>query len=714
MVGADAGVRGVRDGVLAAGWELTACNRLPILPAKRFEAIATRNRRVKMGPSNRSRSTRMSRRRLLAAASRAGVGAGALALAGCGPSRDFSRPQPPADRAEPEREEQQPAADNGGAARPAAAPGASAPQADAAAVQAFPPVDPLDWRERYHWRRLAAAPLSEHGPQRGGVLRLAAPMVPEWSPYSAFAPSLLPLLYSQLTTLAAGDGVDASTHEVEGDLAESWEMPDPLTISFTLRNGPVWPDRAPVAGRAITAEDVRTAVESLRRPDLHQSRDYAVVDRIEADDESRSVSFHLQEPAAYFLLKASSPRNVIVPPELIAEPSSIDWMRVSRGSGPFILSLSNLWQWTMRRNPDYFKASEAGAAYPYIDQITNADGVGDEGLSSIDRTGVNAAWRIGAIDQYALQTPRELEEALTAHPGAIAQVTPPTPGAGPSFRYGSLEQGPFADPRVRRALSMSLDRVALAGALYGGLASPDCGLDWTFVADGESDREFREWPWTIEELGATYRHDPVAAAGLLDAAGYSAEQPLEIRIDAPPDDVVADMDYEMRVHRWATETVRAQLSTSLGDTVRLRLEPRSLRDDALPTFLHFHSFEVNPRANLIYAPSVRVGRSVDVDDLAYAAMHSRRIGRGNWAGINDPEIDRLCLDQRREFDSIRRSQTLEQIRAREAEQAWRLFLVNPYGMSVRREYVYNLSSTYFAKEMEGVPKQLESTWLFEA
>ena len=654
-------------------------------------------------------STRMSRRRLLAAASRAGVGAAALALAGCGPNRDFSRPQPPAERPEPDQQEQ-PAAGDGGTARPAVAPRASAPQPETAAA----PVDPLDWRERYHWRHLAESPLSELGPQRGGVLRLAAPAVYEWTPYSAFAPTLLPLLYSQLTALAAGDGVDASTHQVEGDLAESWELPDPLTIVFTLRNGPAWPDRAPVTGRAISAEDVRVALESFRRPELIQSRDYAVVDRIEADDESRSVALHLTDSAAYLLLKASSPRHVIVPPELIADPSLIDWKGMARGSGPFFLSASNFWQWSLRRNPDYFKVSQTGNAYPYLDQIKNADGVGQEGLSNVDRTGVNAAWRTGAIDQYALQAPHELEEALLAHPGAIAQVTPPTPGAGPSFRYASLEHGPFEDPRVRRALSMSLDRLALANALYGGLASPDCGLDWTFVADPGADREFREWPWTVEELGGAYRHDSAAAVALLDAAGYSAGRPLDLQIDAPAMDVDGDVDYEMRVHRLAAGTVQDQLSASLGGAVRPRLEPRSLRDDANPTFIRSFSYEPSGRADLIYEFTVRAGVSVDVDDLAYAAMHSSRIGQGNRAGINDPEIDRLCTGQRQELDPIRRSEMLEQIRTREAEQAWRLFLVNPYGLSVRREHVYNLSSTYFAKEVEGAPKQLESTWLFES
>lgn len=661
-----------------------------------------------------SRSAHLSRRRLLAAASRAGVGAVALALAGCGPDRDFSRPPPSADRAEQDQQEQQPGA-SGGAARSPLAPRASTSQSDTAAAPAEAPVDPIEWRERYHWRRLATAPLSEFGPQQGGVLQLAASSAFEWSPYSVFATPLLPLVYSQIVALGAGDGIDASVREFEGDLAARWETPDPLTVAFTLRDGPVWPNRAPVSGREIVAGDVKAALDSFRMPGQFQTTDFAAIERVDADDGGGTVSLHLSEPAAYLLAEISRPRHVVVPPELIAEPSLIDWQRMSRGSGPFFVSASKYAAWSVTRNPEYFGASDADMTVPHVDRITNADGVGREGLAATDRSALHAEWRRGALDQYALQSPSELEEAMLAHPDSVALVTAPTPGAGPSFRYDPLERAPFNDVRVRRAISMSLDRAALANALYGGLAAPDCGLDWTFAADAESDREFREWPWTVEELGPAHQHDPGAAVNLLSAAGYSAERPIELRIDAPSADVDEDFDYAMRIHCAAAEAVRAQLSASLSGSAQVLLEPRSRRDDADSRFTDFWSFEAGPRANVIYEPSVRAGDSVDVDDLTYSSMHSRgRQFAWYWAGINDPEIDRLCEAQRHELAPLRRSEILEQIRLREADQAWRLFLVNPYGLSVRREYVFNLSSTYFAKEVEGAPKQLQSTWLFQS
>ena len=65
----------------------------------------------------------------------------------------------------------------------------------------------------------------------------------------------------------------------------------------------------------------------------------------------------------------------------------------------------------------------------------------------------------------------------------------------------------FASPKVRRALTMLIDREAIARTLYGGLAKPAAGPVppglWTF------DPDLKPWPF-----------DPGAAAALLEAAGF--------------------------------------------------------------------------------------------------------------------------------------------------------------------------------------------------
>ena len=48
---------------------------------------------------------------------------------------------------------------------------------------------------------------------------------------------------------------------------------------------------------------------------------------------------------------------------------------------------------------------------------------------------------------------------------------------------------------------------------------------------------------------------------------------------------------------------------------------------------------------------------------------------------------------------------------KEQEQVWRILLVNPYGVRVRREGVFNLLDTYYAKTLDRAPDQLKRVWI---
>jgi ABC-type transport system substrate-binding protein len=67
---------------------------------------------------------------------------------------------------------------------------------------------------------------------------------------------------------------------------------------------------------------------------------------------------------------------------------------------------------------------------------------------------------------------------------------------------------PFSDARVRRALSLAIDRDAINDAVYGGTGEPTTGL-WP---EGH--------PFHSEELAEEEAYDPEAARELLDEAGY--------------------------------------------------------------------------------------------------------------------------------------------------------------------------------------------------
>ena len=468
---------------------------------------------------------KISRRSLLAKSLFAGIGATGLALIGCGdeepgpvrtPSPASARQQEdqqqagpdfglPSELAEPQQQEQQEPEEQ---------------QRDS--VLALPPpatlVDPLEWRERFHWRKLRDAPGRPAQPRRGGSLTVHAPAPynGDWSPLQPLrqvgAASLLPLFYSQLVEMAGDDETNAHRNTIAGDLAEAWETPDAQTISFTMRPDVVWPALEPLEARELSVEDVRATHEAYRTSDLTQSPPYRDVERIEPDAVRHSVTFRLAAPNAALLSQMTSPWHVILREEIASDRAMWDLAATPTGTGPFVLDHwgeSGSWQAT--RNPTYFKLDEHGAQLPYLDSLSGRQ-------SGVIRSDTEAnGWSLlnwgydGGVDQLRLPTPEIWRPAIDARPGAVTQVSPPTPGAGLTLYFTSLHEPPFDDVRVRTAISRSIDRELLAQSAYNGLAAPDCGQNWTFVADPSSEWGFREWPWSVDQLGESFQPDAQAA-----------------------------------------------------------------------------------------------------------------------------------------------------------------------------------------------------------
>lgn len=134
-----------------------------------------------------------------------------------------------------------------------------------------------------------------------------------------------------------------------GDLADSWNTPDPLTYAFHLRSGVHFHD-----GRALTSADVKYTFESMLNPATRSPKRGAIrmVVSIETPD-AATVVFHLTEPYASFLWNLSRPAVGIVPRD-----AGADFSRHPIGSGPFrFVSQSQDEEVIIERNPDYFRGA---------------------------------------------------------------------------------------------------------------------------------------------------------------------------------------------------------------------------------------------------------------------------------------------------------------------------------------------------------------------
>ena len=676
----------------------------------------------------------LSRRQLIAHAWRAGVGIGALALAGCSPPETYnSRREAPAPNPQdrplpPPQPQPAPAAQQEEAAAPPSA-GAAADPARTTQSQsqetaqplpiAAPPVpadavDPLLWRERYHWRELAKLPGQDAGPAETASLHIHALHQRSWTP---FDPQMrgpnpgtyLPLIYSQLLVMAAGDFQDAHRGEIEGDLAAGWEIPEPAKLVFQIRRDVQWPDQEPLDGRPLTASDVRISHDAFLFPALPQRSAYEAVERIEADDDEMTITFHLREPASYLPAKMTDPLHVIGPPHQLDDPSpavipmtGAGFMRPEAfGTGPFRLEYAGAFSWGTVRNPRYFKRDPgSGRRLPHLHRLRG--GVlmskSTQFPSFPPRREVWSDWADSRFHALELLDPSELDQSRALFPDLVAQVVAPAPGRGSFLTFRAIRGGPFADIRVRQALSSAIDRIEIGKRTQRGLAAPDCGHDWTHVVDDASPSGFREWPWTPEELGPPYAFDPAHARSLLSAAGFNEHSPLEIALDAG-----GGSAFSIGVNPAEVATVAHQWQTHLGPAVQVRLLPRSTRSLS----------QGNDELRLVEAhQDARIMASgwppeymPDPDHLTYGRLHS---------SVNplaqDPALDELCERQRRDLDPARRSETLEQIRRRDLELSWRLPLVNPYGLVARHSDVFNIRGAHIAHGFDLNPKQFERAW----
>ena len=678
---------------------------------------------------------RVSRRGLLTAALRFGIGAAGVALVGCGenegelaaPERERRTQAPLAQQSQ----EQQPDIFGGHSRAAALAQAEQTVAQEVAAAQDAPltsaaTVDPVEWRERYHWRHLSELPGQASGPRAGGILRVDSQAMQTWDPFAIDPPTgdpddaghLLPLVYSQLVVADVGDRTHAHHTQVGGNLASAWEWADARTLIFTLRDDVAWTEHAPMNGRRLAARDVQACLDAFRQSTMRQADAYDAVQRVDPHDADHTVSLHLTQPAAYLLNKMTSPWQVIVPSELVVDPDLIDWSQQTRGTGPFKLALSTVnREWKLKRNDAYFKHdANSGTRLPYLDAVhgVNFDFVeaviaagGGESVAALGTRPSN--WEMGELHSIRLFEASDAQAAIDAVPTAVLQVTPPSPGGGTYYTFQALSDSQFRDARVRQALSMALDRSAIAQEVYSGFAAADCAQNWAFVTDGSTAWGTREWPWEVDDLGPHFGHDPESVRGLLAAAGYAESTPLAVKIDvpaatlptgapAPPDSTIARLSAQVLGH----------LRLSLGGQVEIepRERPWVQRTDAAGrTWLEP---QPHPEADLIYGTSGPV-YDADPDDLAHACMHSS--GRLNRAGINDPEIDEWSTLQRQAVDQAARSELLERIRRKESERMWRMFTVNPYGVQARRGDVFNLVRTYFAKSLQLAPAQLERTWI---
>ncbi|HEU0367620.1 MAG TPA: ABC transporter substrate-binding protein [Candidatus Acidoferrum sp.] len=274
--------------------------------------------------------------------------------------------------------------------------------------------------------------------------------------------------------------------DLHGDLADSWQTPDPLTYIFNLKPNIKFHD-----GRPLTSSDVKSTFDFILNPANKSPKRgaFRMVDKIEAPD-PQTVIFHLKEPYASFLVNLIPNAAGIVPAN--AQP---DFARHPIGSGPFqFVSQSQDEDVRLIRNADYFNHA------PSLESV-HFRIVPDAVVRALEL-------RKGSADLEMSSLSPDLIPVLIKQPTlALTQ----RPGTNFAYLGINLQDPLLASKEVRQALAFATDRAALIRYLLHGQAQVASGI-------------LPPNHWAYEPNVTQYSLDAARAEKLLDAAGFPRKE----------------------------------------------------------------------------------------------------------------------------------------------------------------------------------------------
>jgi peptide/nickel transport system substrate-binding protein len=298
---------------------------------------------------------------------------------------------------------------------------------------------------------IAGPAAAQEKPRPGGELLFVVPAEPP--SYDAHRESTFALLHPaapHYNTLLRPDPADKSGTRIVGDLAESWTVSkDGFTYTLKLRQGVKFHD-----GSELTSKDVKATYDKIINPPpgvaSERKGEYVDVEVVQAPDPF-TIVFRLKWPSGSFLSSLASPWNWIYKADLLAKDPH--WYEKNvMGTGPFtFVEHVKGSHWVGKKNPGYWDKGK-----PYLD--------GYRALFVRDDAAQVAAVRgERAHIQFRGFAPAQRDAMVQALGNKIAVQESPWDCA--LWVAPNHERKPFDDRRVRRALSLALDRYQGSQAL---------------------------------------------------------------------------------------------------------------------------------------------------------------------------------------------------------------------------------------------------------
>ena len=473
-------------------------------------------------------------------------------------------------------------------------------------------------------------------PKRGGILNVQVPNDPfDWdlSYAGGVHPAFSNSAYESLLAFKTGPDIGYSDLVLQPGLAERWEVsPDATSFTFHLRNGLKFADLPPVNGRPLTATDVKWSFEYWARagqfadkklPAGSTAYAFPALASIETPD-AQTVVVRFKEPFIPFLNYAASKIGSVAPHEIFEQDGHLKDRII--GSGPFQLDVVNSQKgsrWVWKKNPTFWQADQI-----YVDEMRwivisdNSTGNSAFQAKRVDNLG-GFGRRILANEAKGITRDNpEVQVAENAHPA-------------PSHLYMQVQVPPLNDLRIRKAISLSINRQEFIDTFSEGRGG------WA-LAGALPDT------FTQEEIRQMLRHDPTESRRLVAEAGFPRG------VDLP----IADANEQYgNIYTSRLQLLQAQLKKG---GINLTLVPVNTAEYGQNK--RTGNFVLDFSGKLIQA---------DIDYYLYAVFHST--SGTNYGKVKDPALDKMLEAQRSEPDPAKRTELIRKaVRYINVDMVWGL------------------------------------------
>ena len=468
--------------------------------------------------------------------------------------------------------------------------------------------------------------------------------------------------YSRLVRYQAYKYPEKALPTVDPDAAASWEVsPDGLTYTFRVRPNQKYDPRPPTSGRTLNSADIKYSwdryeeLNPFRNFLANRADPFAPVGSVSTPDPETAV-FNLAFPYSPFLSLLAYYRTMAITP--VEADGQFEIKSEMRGSGPWRLKeFVPSARISYEPNPDWYDSvtmrfSELN--YPVIPEYATE-------LAQF------RAGNLATVDEMPqsdiLPTKRDLPDSLLKQVDNFEL-------AHDLFRFSYLPDSPFRDERVRKAVSMLIDRELVISTMNETQQFIDAGFPietrWSSaIASGE--------PWWLDPKGEDFgpeakwfTYDPAEAKKLLGAAGHTTaiNVPFGIRSEFGA------------VNEREAQVLHGMLQAQ-GD-FELEFQVRDYRSDWRQS-VHYGS---DTHEGIAFGFFASTFPDVDLPLIAWYHSGMERTGHVMADGTPDAHMDDLVAKQRGETDPEKRAELLNEFQRYAAE---RMYVVMGPGDSTRFE-----------------------------